>query len=66
MYDFNLDKSVLIPNYKDIHFPKANRFDDFGIFGDIFNVKKTQKFGAANDSCCDPLKVVDAQRFLTH
>jgi len=67
MYDYDMDKSVLIPNYKEIKFTSASRWNNsFGIFGDIFYDKKESKFGAASESCISYDKVYEAQRTLTH
>lgn len=67
MYDYDLDKATMIPNYKDIHFGKEDRWDNkFNFFGDLFDSKKESRFGVPQESCVDLSKVYDAQRYITH
>jgi len=56
-----MDKATLIPNFKEIKFTSASRWNNKdGIFGDIYYENKNSKFGAPSQSCMSFDKVVEA------
>lgn len=64
MYDFNLEKANLHPLAKQLTFCKDQRFDNNGIFGDIFDPKKKDRFGAEGESLLNIDKVESAKKLL--
>lgn len=46
-HDYNLEKSVRVPIYKNIVINKDNRIDNInGIYGSLYDKKKNQRFGS--------------------
>jgi hypothetical protein len=56
-YDFDVDKACLQPVSKNLTFYKEKRFNNKGIFGNLYDPNKDGKFGTGGESAVDKDKV---------
>jgi len=63
-YNFDLEKVSLNPLAKQLSFAKDKRFDNNGIFGDLFDPKKKLRFGSEGESLLNIDKVESAKMLM--
>lgn len=56
-YDFDADKACMQPVSKNLTFYKEKRFNNKGIFGDLYDPNKDGRFGSGGESAVDKDKV---------
>jgi len=65
IYDYNLEKSTRAPITRKIQFDKlGKKYDNTGIYGDLFDTNRKIRFGSSIEDCADHDKATFAKTTL--